>query len=91
MAASSTAAGNATFKAVGISLAVGSGYLVRGVAFADGGVVCLSGLPSCCMSSLWAWAFLLTDPCRKKRGLLQANARYKTNPGEGMLLLVVVR
>ena len=31
----STNAGNPTFKAVGISLAVGSGYLVRWVDFAD--------------------------------------------------------
>jgi len=52
-----TNASNPTFKAVGISLAVGSGL------------------------------FIGTSFVLKKRGLLQANARYKTNPGEGLQYL----
>ena len=79
-------AGNPTFKAVGISLAVGSGYILHG------------SLRSLTCDSLfigtsfvlYACLFLaLTYSIRKKRGLLQANARYQTNPGEGPLLFSV--
>lgn len=82
MSASSTG-GNPTFKAVGISLAVGSGYkslMVALLMVTD----CLSGHHSCCM--FLNLIRLGTNANRKKKGLLQANKKYETNPGEGTYL-----
>ena len=82
MSTTDTPASNPTFKAVGISLAVGSGYITPPVAQLS--IVCLSAHLSYCNS---VQAFSILTLIRKKKGLLAANKQYETNPGEGILAL----